>query len=100
MSLISWLRAGQKKSFKESSFPGLPDPNNCVEDGDGHSCEAANSEVHAVGREKSRTRRKRGPYSRYTSKQRLEMARYAASHGLSAAERHFTQLLGKHVSYT
>lgn len=54
---------------------------------------------YATG-EKSKETRKRGPYIRYSQEQRLEMARYAALHGVTAASRHFSKEYGKNVSYT
>ena len=56
----------------------LHDPNDSAAAADSRTLESANSEILAVVREKSRTMRKRRPYVRYSSEQRLAMARYAS----------------------
>lgn len=99
MSLLSWLSKG-KRTYREPQLPGLPDPNECPAPVDAVQCEAANEQISTSVREKSKETRKRGPYTRYTPEQRLEMARFAALHGVVAASRHFSKEYGKKVTYT
>ena len=99
MSILSWLSKA-KRTYQEPKLPGLRDPNECSSPADAKQCESANEEISTCVREKSKETRKRGPYTRYTPEQRLEMARYAALHGVTAASRHFSKEYGKNVRYT
>ena len=59
-------------------------PSSCIE--------AANNHVEEVAKQttaEGAKGRKRGPYKKYTSKERAEVANYATLHGTSAAIRHF-----------
>ena len=59
-------------------------PSSCIE--------AANNHVEEVAKQttaEDAKGKKRGPYKKYTSKERAEVANYATLHGTSAAIRHF-----------
>ena len=66
-----------KPSFKQSRLLGLPDPNKAMNAVEGKTCESANTEIEQVVRQKRKELEtwKRGPYTRYSPKERLEMAR-------------------------
>ena len=62
-------------------------------------CEDLNSEIAGSMPGKLKVSRKCGSYTRYSPKQRLEMARYSALHDVTAASRQISKMYSNSASY-
>ena len=60
--------------------------------------EEANAAVRATAEEQGVNKRKRGPYLTLSDNIRAQIGKYAGEHGVSAAARHFTKVIGKPIS--
>ena len=100
-SMIKWLskvNPSLKGLYPKPDDPFLPDPNLETSDKEARACSSANEAI-SEGNSPSSCG-KRSPYQRYDDEQRAAMAKYADLHGLTAASRHFSVQLGRHVAYT
>ena len=86
-----------RRFFK--SRHGLPDPNGSLS-GDISSAviASANAEVEKLLNDDCIKKNVRGPYKKYSAKDRAEIGKYASQHGLTAAAGHFSRKLGVNMS--
>ena len=85
----AWLKkANPGLKFPEPS-PGLPDPNQQRTPEAAERCAAANASIEK-STQCTPAKRKRGDYHDYDGDDRLKVARYANSHGCSAAAKKFS----------
>ena len=79
MSLLSWLKKGSKRSLEVPNYPGLPNPNDEVNEEQALACESANKQIQEEmwntstppASEKKRTT----SYNKYDGKTRARMAK-------------------------
>ena len=75
---------------------GLPDPKGSLSlSVPSQAIYMANKEVQAVI---DKEKKQRGPYKKYTPKQRAEIGKYAYHHGITAAAKHFSTKLKTKIS--